>query len=180
MGKYSLQIKSTAKRILAHNPLGKKLIQRHPRKIVEIKRLIEREGFRIPPGAVKKTKSGVVISRSANGDYTGQMSTATFRINFGKKTFFVRYKLDTPSEKIDRYQRARELFANKTVNGYNVRVIMPHIIYGEKKVDDKGREITPTFIVTDYLDQRRGTLYQDYFDGHFATKDPALLKELIH
>ena len=180
MGIHKLHIKSTARRILAYNPLGKSMVTRHPRKMLEEKRLIEREGFKIPQGAVKTTKSGIAVQRLANGNYKGQPSTSTFHIRFGKKSFFVKYSMDYPKTQIANYKKARKLFEDKKINGYNVRILMPHIIYGEHKPQDPAKHLDhrPTFVVTDYLDARQGTLYKDHFDRNYAAKDPEVVHEL--
>ena len=179
MGKYSLHVKATARRILAYNPLGKNMISSHPKKMLEVKRLIEKEGFAMPQGATKTTKSGIAVQRLANGNYKGGYSTATFRIAHGKKVFFVRYSRIDPKEHTQKHILARKLFENKKINGYNVRVLMPHILYGKPKQEDLPKsEMDPTFTVTDYLDASQGTLYKDYFDRNYSTKDPKIVHEL--
>ncbi|MFA5763664.1 MAG: hypothetical protein WC915_02540 [archaeon] len=155
------------------------MIVRHPRKMLEVKRLIERDGFNIPQGAVKTTKSGIAVQRLANGNYKGKYSTATFRIAHGKKVFFVRYSKIDLKEHTKKHILARKLFENKKINGYTVRVLMPHILYGKPKQENQPKsEMGPTFTVTDYLDASQGTLYKDYFDQNYATKDPKLTQEL--
>jgi co-chaperonin GroES (HSP10) len=181
MGIHKLQIVDAVKRILAYNPLGKNMLSRHPRQMLEIKRLIQKDGFNIPHGAIKITKSGIVIQRLANGSYKGNgKTTATFRIQHGKKVFFIKYKKNFEKNQIIKYAQTRTLFENKKINGYTVRVLMPHIIYGENKPSHKNTpaDFKPTFIVTDYFDTSKGTLYDDYFNQNFATRDQKVVQEL--
>jgi len=134
------------------------------RELVGIRQAIDKNFEKLKLGEkITEKRTGATIEKARTGKVKGAHNEITLRVSFRGKMLFVKVSVEDPIKIIQRQKKAAKLLSimGNTYNGFNLRIIEPHLVYGTKLTPSR-KSTSRVFQVTDFFDSKKVTMCNDY------------------
>jgi len=146
-----LKVVESSKRALVHSRKFKAFIKNNRGVLSQSFKIIRTHYDKLLLGK-EASEGNIKIQKASTGEYKGRQHLMILKVTAAKKEFFLKISLAGRASKIIEGIKTVEYFLKKKghkIGGFNVRVVMPHLIY---EAPDKST-LQRVYFVTDFYNK---------------------------